>query len=160
MQIVFLHGLESGPQGSKFQALSRRFGEILAPDCSGIYTESERLQVIRRELADQPGPFLLVGSSMGGLMALLLQQAEPDRIAGLVLCAPALQRGNAPSIDPRKLPPTRVIHGSRDEVIPIRVSRVFAERLIEVDDDHRLQNSLTVIVQTVAELIPVCSLGH
>lgn len=158
MQIAFLHGLESGPRGSKFQALSQRFGEILAPDCSGVYTQGERLQIIRRELAQQPGPFLVIGSSMGGLMALLLQQAEPERIAGLVLCAPALHRDNAPTVDLGQLPPVRVIHGSRDEAVPIRASRIFAERLIEVDDDHRLQHSLPLIVQTVAELIPVCSL--
>jgi pimeloyl-ACP methyl ester carboxylesterase len=158
VQIVFLHGLESGPQGSKFQALSQRFGDVLAPDCSGIYAVDERLRIIRQELARHRGPFLVVGSSMGGLMALLLQQAEPERIAGLVLCAPALHRDNAPIVDLGQLPPVRVIHGSRDEVVPIRASRIFAERLIKVDDDHRLQHSLPLIVQTVAELIPVCSL--
>ena len=43
--------------------------------------------------------------------------------------------------------PTLIIHGSRDETVPIESSRVYAEarpnvRLVEVDDDHSLTASL------------------
>jgi len=43
--------------------------------------------------------------------------------------------------------PTRIVHGTRDVVVPIELSRRFARerekaQLIEVDDDHRLQRSL------------------
>ncbi len=152
MKIVFLHGLESGPHGSKFQALKKTYGDILSPDCSGIYDERERLKIIRQELAQESGPFLVVGSSMGGLMALLLEQAERDRVAGLVLCAPAIHRPAAKQLDFKRLPPTIVIHGTRDDVVPFSASRVFGDRLIAVDDDHRLSRNMAAIIQAVDEL--------
>ncbi len=152
MKIVFLHGLESGPHGSKYQALKKQFGHILAPDCSGIFDEQERLKIIRRDLAQESSPLLVIGSSMGGLMALLLQQAEADKVAGMVLCAPAIHHPAAQHLDYNQLPPTRVIHGTQDDVVPFEVSQVFGDRLIAVDDDHRLTKSMDLILQTVAEL--------
>ena len=152
MKIVFLHGLESGPHGSKYQALKKQFGDILSPDCSGIFDEQERLKIIRQDLAQESSPLLVVGSSMGGLMALLLQQAETDKIAGMVLCAPAIHHPAAQQLDYSQLPPTMVIHGTQDDVVPFEVSQIFGDRLIAVDDDHRLGQSMDLILQTVAEL--------
>lgn len=152
MNIVFLHGLESGPHGSKYQALKKQFGDILSPDCSGIFDEQERLKIICAQLENDPGPFLVVGSSMGGLMALLLQQAQADKVAGLVLCAPAIHRPAAEGLDFGQLPPTTVIHGTKDDVVPFEVSKVFGDRLIAVDDDHRLGQSMAVILHAVKKL--------
>ena len=55
--------------------------------------------------------------------------------------------------------PTTIIHGTRDTVVPIDSSRSYVEgrshvRLIEVDDDHLLAGSLSVIEATaLRELI-------
>lgn len=153
MKIVFLHGLESGPHGSKYQALKKQFGDILSPDCSGIFDEQNRLKIIRRDLAQESSsPVFVVGSSMGGLMALLLQQVEADKVAGMVLCAPAIHHPAAQHLDYSQLPPTRVIHGTQDDVVPFEVSQVFGDRLIAVDDDHQLAKSMDLILHTVAEL--------
>lgn len=48
--------------------------------------------------------------------------------------------------------PTLIIHGTKDDVVPISLSRKYVEshpqiRLIEVDDDHRLQSSVDIIEQ-------------
>lgn len=152
MKIMFLHGLESGPYGSKYQALKEMFGEITSPDCSGIKDESERLKIIQQEVRCNSEPFLVVGSSMGGLMALLFQQKHPDQVAGLVLCAPAVHRPAAKNLELHRLPPTVVIHGSRDEVVPLEASRSFGHRLLVVDDDHRLSNSMAKILRSVFEM--------
>lgn len=152
MKLLFLHGLESGPHGTKYQALKKTFGEVVSPDCSGIIDPQERLQVILAALEAFSDNLLVVGSSMGGLMALLLQQAIPQRIAGMLLCAPALQRPAARGLSAAGLPPTVVIHGTEDIVVPIAGSRSFGLPLIEVADDHSLKNSLPVILREVARM--------
>ncbi len=152
MKILFLHGLESGPFGSKCQALKKVFGEIVVPDCTGVTDELERLNINRQYIDREPGPFLVVGSSMGGLMALLLQQACPGKVAGLVLCAPALHRSAAAGLNLNTLPTTVVIHGNRDDVVPLEASLDFGERLLVVDDDHRLSNSIPKLLRAVFEM--------
>ena len=152
MKILFLHGLESGPHGSKYQALKKVFGEVLAPDCSGVKDEKERLIIIQREINCEGGPFLVVGSSMGGLMALLLQKENQQEVAGLVLCAPAIHRPAAANLDLNNLPPTLVIHGIHDNVVPLGASTPFGDRLIKVEDDHRLSNSMAEILRAVFEI--------
>lgn len=152
MQLLFLHGLESGPHGTKYQALRKNFGRVLSPDCSGISDPQRRLQIILAAIEQEREQFLVVGSSMGGLMALLLHRAAPERIAGMLLCAPALHRPAAAGLSAKNLPPTIIIHGSNDPLVPIAASRNFGLPLIEVDDDHSLTNSLSLIVSEVAKM--------
>lgn len=152
MKILFLHGLESGPHGSKFQALQSMFGNVFAPDCSGIADPAERLAIIQQAICNETAPMLVVGSSMGGLMALLLQQRAANQIAGMVLCAPALHRPAGEGLSSEGLPPNVIIHGKQDVVVPIEASRNFGVRLVEVEDDHRLSNSLPLILREVFEM--------
>ena len=152
MKLLFLHGLESGPHGAKYQALRAAFGELISPDCSGINDPQQRLQIILQELDQIEDQLLVIGSSMGGLMALLLQQALPQRVAGLLLCAPALHRRAAAGLSAKDLPPTLIIHGRQDQVVPLDASRQFGAPLQEVDDDHSLKNSLPLIVTETGRL--------
>lgn len=110
--------------------------------------------------ADRP---LIVGSSYGGITALCsaIQHANAGgSLTGLVLCAPALARAEPPATDLELRAPVRtvIIHGLRDAVVPIAVSRELAARdplveLIEVDDEHRLANSLELIVDVTRGLV-------
>lgn len=152
MKILFLHGLESGPHGSKYQALKEMFGDVLAPDCSGVKDENERLTIIKKDISHESGPFLVVGSSMGGLMALRLQNAHPDLVAGMILCAPAIHRPESADLDLDNLPPTLVIHGIEDDVVPIEASQPFGDRLRKVNDNHRLSKSMEDILRAVFEI--------
>jgi pimeloyl-ACP methyl ester carboxylesterase len=70
-----------------------RFDYLGHGESSGAFADgtigrwrSDALAVVDR-LTD--GPLVLVGSSMGGWMALLLALARPERVKGLVLLAPA-----------------------------------------------------------------------
>jgi pimeloyl-ACP methyl ester carboxylesterase len=163
MTILFAHGLESGPIGRKSQALVDAGYEVLAPDCRGLEL-AQRVQRLVEALvqAKAPAP-LLVGSSFGGIAGLVAALVAAERgviVSGLVLCAPALMLPPPPGTVERLGPlPARTIlvHGTRDEVIPIDVSRRFAAEhgaeLREVDDDHGLGHAgLPVILAAVREL--------
>lgn len=157
MTLLFCHGLESGPHGRKFHALVDAGFSVHAPDCRGEDLRERVVHLHRILLEATPTP-LVVGSSFGGIAGLLAAlQAKHDgvQIPGLVLCAPALHRP-PPSVFHLALQcpaPTTIVHGRRDEVIPIDVSRRFAREhgaeLIEVDDDHGLASSLAEIIDAV-----------
>jgi pimeloyl-ACP methyl ester carboxylesterase len=154
-QLVFLHGLESGPHGSKYQALRNLDPDIISPDCTGISDISKRLKVIENSLAGVER-MVIVGSSFGGLTTVLFAQKHRARVAGCLLCAPALPKAAPETIAwlPAK---TIILHGTRDEVVPFQSSLEFSERhgvrLVEVDDDHRLSLSTALMVELAAELI-------
>ena len=55
---------------------------------------------------------------------------------------------------PENKHPTLIIHGRQDEIVPIGQSRDYAQRwpgvrLLEVDDDHRLMNSVAQITAAI-----------
>lgn len=101
--IVFLHGFGSSMAGEKAEALAAwcaRTGHgMLRLDVSGHGDSGGRFEAgtigIWRDDAlavidrHSRGPLLLVGSSMGGWLALLVALARPDRVAGLVGIAAA-----------------------------------------------------------------------
>lgn len=101
--VVFMGGFRSDMTGSKATALedhvTGRGHGFLRFDYSGHGQSSGRFEdgTVSDWLADSlavidaqtAGPQILVGSSMGGWLALLAALARPDRIAGLVLIAPA-----------------------------------------------------------------------
>jgi pimeloyl-ACP methyl ester carboxylesterase len=115
---------------------------------------------------------VVVGSSLGGLTALLLAMRKPQWVEGMVLLAPAVGTGRPDLFDPNQLNvldtvyipegiPTTVIAGIRDDVIPIRAIRSMIARspdphrvtVHEVDDDHNLHQSLYLMLQCIREII-------
>lgn len=157
LQLVFLHGLESGPHGSKYTTLAGLgLGPVLAPDCTGISDPAERLAILRATLAEA-GPLLLVGSSFGGLMAVLYAQAWPEQVAAMVLCAPAIHRPDMCPL-PERLPriPILVLQGDHDEVVPLDDVQAWCRKhdLLPkiVHDDHRLSASHPLLAAMVRHL--------
>ena len=159
--IVFAHGLEGHPEGTKVQWLKKQGFDVVAPDGQGLVLH-DRLVDLERET--RQGGVLLVGSSYGGLAAAWLAQQYPDRFVGLLLLAPALHHTEPPVVDAALLTapvtvPTRVIHGVSDDIVPIGVSRRYCElsgshtQLLEVDDGHRLSDSLATISHAAFQLM-------
>lgn len=156
--VVFLHGLESGPNGPKFQALSV-FPRVSAPDTEGVLDVHTRVQRVIHHLEAKGTPAILVGSSLGGLVALLVSTARPDLVAGLVLCAPALHRPETQAVGTLSCPAI-IIHGENDEVVPLETVHKEADRLqisvCVVDDGHQLQSSIPEILEAVRGVWEVC----
>ena len=151
--VLFLHGKESTPYGSKYGTLHENFS-VDSPDFQGmgIWERLEKIENLTEGMSD----LVVVGSSYGGLLAGLLYNRHPDRIKGYVLMAPAFNYEEAGEID--KVPEQAfVIHGSNDSVVPIDEVAQFCEErglpFIEVEDEHRLRQSHDLMVDKVNQIL-------
>ena len=144
--VCFSHGQESGPWGTKILALAdvaRVAGHpVESLDYQGIADPLVRARKLATWCRAQPSPAILVGSSMGGYVA--LSAASDVGAAGLFLLAPALY---VPGYDTVPVPPPpacriMIVHGWQDDVLPWSGSTRYGElcgaRVVLVQDDHRL----------------------
>ena len=153
--VVFSHGKESGPMGSKIQRLmteAERLGlNTISVDYRNCATASERVILLNdtlKQLDTLPQQIILVGSSMGGYVSTVVANNLP--VAGLFLMAPALwmlaEEYTIHSYQPQTSK-VEIIHGINDEVVPCENSIRFAREhegtiLHLVPDGHRLKASL------------------
>ena len=99
MHLLYLHGFTSSAGSSKaayFRAKAAERGVDLLtpdfnePDFAGLTITRMVAQVSDMIAGLPPGPVSLVGSSLGGFVALQLALQQPTRVERLVLLAPAL----------------------------------------------------------------------
>ncbi len=143
--LLYIHGSDSSGQTYKAQVIRRVFPDLIAPDFTGPL--AERMAQLRALLAAAEG-WILIGSSLGGLMAALYAAENPARLRKLVLLAPALTLPEFAAVPPASIRvPTVIVHGRQDEVVPLLATRRIAENIftaltfLEVDDDHRLHRT-------------------
>jgi alpha-beta hydrolase superfamily lysophospholipase len=97
LSIIYLHGFASGPKSSKAVYFARELStigvqtfipDLNAPDFEHL-TLTSQLEVARRAIDEIPteSRIVLIGSSMGGLIATLVAP-ETQNLAGLILLAP------------------------------------------------------------------------
>ena len=150
--IVFSHGSESGPWGSKIRAMSgmaKGLGcAIDSIDYQGIADPTERADKLTGACESISGDIILVGSSMGGYVA--AAAATPVEAIGLFVLAPAFYMPGYEELTP--LPPRipiEIVHGWGDEIVPpensIRYARECAATLHLLNGDHRLTNNIDEI---------------
>jgi pimeloyl-ACP methyl ester carboxylesterase len=145
---LFLHGLDSSSKGTKGRYFTEYFPDLIAPDFTGSLRE--RLQVLET-ICKSLKQMVMIGSSLGGLMATCFAIAHPKRVQRLILLAPAL---NFPEFSPPAPPlhiPTLLIIGRNDTVTPsdlvIPAARATFENL-EIrffDDDHLLRTAFSAV---------------
>jgi len=150
--VILSHGLDSSPDATKVSALAR-VAESLGwsterPDYSDIDARRDIAEVSARleRLVDRaqaaPTPLVLAGSSMGAFIS-ALATLEVECVGLFLMAPPVVLEGFPQSLDAELLP-TTVIHGWDDELIPagdvVRWAQVRNDRLVMVDDSHRLAN--------------------
>ena len=146
-KLIYLHGLESDSNSGKARQFREWFPGMLTPDFTGSF--EERMEQLQPILAGGT-EWTIIGSSFGGLMGTVYTCTNRLRVRKLILLAPALLRDSFGShLDLQPVPvPTTVIHGTRDDVVPLAPAREVAQALftdltyIVVDDDHRLHKTL------------------
>ena len=150
--VLFSHGQESGPWGTKIRAMADLVkGMGCAADSidyQGIADPGERVRKCIDECAGIDDQLVLVGSSMGGHVA--TAAAATTGAAGLFVLAPAYYMEGYEDLTP--VPPSvpiSIVHGWHDDVVPvensIRYARDCAATLHIVDGDHRLTANIEEI---------------
>ena len=158
--VIFSHGQESGPWGTKIRAMAenvRAMGcEADSIDYQGIADPEERVEKLVAACRSISGPVVLVGSSMGGHVA--TAAAARVNATGLFVLAPAyyMPGYEAKTPDPPDIP-ISIVHGWHDDVVPldssIRFARQCSATLHIVDGDHRLTGNIGEINYYLARFI-------
>ena len=150
--VVFSHGQESGPWGTKIRAMAEVVQGMGCAahsiDYQGIADPTERVARCVRECGEFDDQLILVGSSMGGHVA--TAAAAPVGAAGLFVLAPAyFMEGYEELTPPPPAVPICIVHGWHDDIVPvdnsIRFARSCSATLHIVDGDHRLTANVAEI---------------
>jgi alpha/beta superfamily hydrolase len=150
--VVFSHGKESGPWGSKITAMAqvvRELGlEVESVDYRGMDDPGERVKKLIAVAAACLKPRVLVGSSMGGHVS--AAAASRVQARALFLLAPAFYMPGFEQYTPQDVPvPTAIVHGWRDDIVPvqssIRWAREHQAALHILNSDHRLEDQIETI---------------
>jgi predicted esterase YcpF (UPF0227 family) len=150
--VVFSHGKESGPWGTKIRYLSHiaksNDAEVMSLDYSDLPDPDQRVMRLLGTILPAHDNLILVGSSMGGYVATVASQVMKPR--GLFLMAPAFgMHGYADKNIQPGAEEVCIVHGWQDEVIPVEHALSFAREhrseLHLIEGDHRLNNVLPAV---------------
>lgn len=150
--VIFAHGKESGPWGSKIKHLAeiaeRHGAEVISPDYSDLMDPDERVKRLLALPLPQHDLLLLAGSSMGGYVSTIA--SKQLRPAALFLMAPAFYLHGYAEQNPESFADaTCIVFGWRDDIVPpehgIRFAQKFRSQLQMIDSDHRLNDSLPYV---------------
>jgi len=150
--VIFSHGQESGPWGTKIRAMAAMVKSLGCSadsiDYQGMADPGARVAKLVATCRGIDDALVLVGSSMGGHVA--TAAASQLGAAGLFVLAPAYYMPGFEALTPVAPEiPVAIVHGWRDDVVPvdnsIRYARECLATLHIVDGDHRLTGNIDEI---------------
>jgi alpha-beta hydrolase superfamily lysophospholipase len=146
---IFIHGLESGNQGTKSIYFRERYPDMIIPNFTGDL--QERMEKLKGILYGKSN-IRIVGSSFGGLMASLFAMEKHSDVEKMTLLAPAINLTEfAPHRNKTISIPVYIYHGKGDKVIPVEDVEPVARETFSnlsfhvVDDDHFLHKTFRTI---------------
>jgi pimeloyl-ACP methyl ester carboxylesterase len=134
--IFYLHGFASSPQSSKAEFFRERLLAhglpLSSPDFNlpefRTLTMTRMLSQLDDAIAKTSGPATLIGSSLGGTLAILAASRMPDRVQQVVLLAPFVMFAR-PGHD--LLPPERMQEWRERGTLPVFHYASGEERLLD-----------------------------
>ncbi|MFX0023576.1 MAG: alpha/beta fold hydrolase [Candidatus Hermodarchaeota archaeon] len=152
--IIYIHGLESSGKAFKGQRLQKWLPGCLTPDFEAYKPSISIKHILEirmkqlNSIMKEKSPWIIIGSSFGGLMAVRFTSQNPEKVSKLILLAPYLSSTKLnPKIDSKLKIPVIVYHGKHDKIVSPTQSKIFAEKLFFnlqyniVDDDHSLHKT-------------------
>jgi len=156
--IIFIHGLESSGKGFKGNLFNKVLPECLTPDFEKYNPKISTKTLLKKRMTQlllilkNKHPWIIIGSSFGGLMGTIYSCQNPERVLKLILLAPYLSTSE---LDPKKYSPIDipviVFHGMHDKIVSVKRSKKRAETLFTnltyniVNDNHYLHNTVKTI---------------
>ncbi len=165
--LMFLHGMESSPLGTKSRFIRSHYPDCLIPELSPDIHERKAVieEIVKKSV-------YIIGSSLGGLSALLYAMSFPEKVERMILIAPAVgffdetvfKNHDKELIRRTYIPkgiPCTVMIGKRDDVIPeADIEAMIARspdqgniKVIKQDDDHALNQSLDLLLREIQEML-------
>lgn len=150
--VIFSHGKDGEPWSRKISGMAeiaRAEGyRADSLDYRGLNTPRERITKLVEHCQKLPGELVLVGSSLGGYIAVAAASLLHAR--GLFLLAPALLLSELPPLRQNVIDcPTTILHGWRDTIVPpeqsIEFARQYKASLHLLDSDHRMYDQLQTV---------------
>ena len=150
--VVFSHGKESGPWGSKITAMAEVARaltlDVVSVDYRGMDDPLARVGKLVHVVSGLSAPPVLVGSSMGGYVS--AAAASRVRVRAIFLLAPAFYIPGFEEYTPHAVQvPTAIVHGWHDDIVPVensvRWAREHRATLHVLDSNHRLEDQIEAI---------------
>lgn len=167
LHVLLSHGLESGPGGTKIQAMKAVADSFpgvtaIAIDHRSTKVPATRLEQMTAAMAEagaDPARTVLAGSSMGGWVC--AQTSADSPVLGCFLLAPALAMAGYPQSSPTiQARYCQIIHGWDDDVVPVmpvlELARKQALPALVLPDGHRLENSVERVVSEFRLFLELC----
>tara|TARA_B100000282_G_C31689105_1_gene470580 strand:- start:663 stop:1115 length:453 start_codon:yes stop_codon:yes gene_type:complete len=134
MRVLFCHGKEGNPNGTKAMKIREAFTTAVIPRLTNSYEAVDFKNDLAIVQALAKGADVLVGSSRGGALV-----CQADTTQRKVVIAPAWKKF---AVDPKLTDRDVIIHSENDDIVPISDSKELADRfgcrLITCGNDHRM----------------------